>query len=343
MGRPVVFLSSTVRDLGPYRRHVAEQLGRLGYATVLGEEFGARDADAAESSLVEIARCQVFVGVYARRYGFLPPSRNPRRISVTEMEYDEAVRLDLPRLLFVLRGSSIGQTDEATVQGLQAVPDDEKRPSDFLAAYRDDHLSESGEKLSQFLLRVGQERVWSEFSTPEDLAAEVALAVSRLEGWRPPQLISTDERFVGREALLDQVTATFVEGSRTALVGIPGIGKTTLAHRAAHQSAGSFSGGVFWNSLGPEARDADAVLAQSMSKWALSHPIGRLAAASKLSARDLRRWLSEAPGPLLFVLDDVWHLGPVPRFCFHHGRVNTLEIIPSAQHDVDVVYDVLAD
>src|SRR5688572_16757395 len=82
-----IFLSSTSRDLREHREAVVRRCQTRGYSLVAMEEFGAQDASASSVSVSEVAPCDVFVGVYARRYGYVPEGATR---SVTEMEYDEA-------------------------------------------------------------------------------------------------------------------------------------------------------------------------------------------------------------------------------------------------------------
>src|SRR5215510_9202969 len=93
-----IFLSSTSLDLREHRAAVVRKCTARGYSVVVMEEFGAQDAQAASASVAEVGPADVFVGLYARRYGYVPPGQTQ---SVTEMEYDEAARLSKPRLLFV--------------------------------------------------------------------------------------------------------------------------------------------------------------------------------------------------------------------------------------------------
>ena len=50
--------------------------------------------------LKDVADCDVYIGIFARRYGWVPPGE---RISITELEYRQAVRCKKDLLLFLLR------------------------------------------------------------------------------------------------------------------------------------------------------------------------------------------------------------------------------------------------
>ena len=52
----------------------------------------------------DVAKCDTYVGVFAWRYGYVPKGKsNPKRVSVTELEYATAIRKKIPALLFLLK------------------------------------------------------------------------------------------------------------------------------------------------------------------------------------------------------------------------------------------------
>lgn len=89
-----VFLSSTQKDLKPFRETVSRALKRDGHEVVEMERFGARSEVPLEVCLQEVVNAEVFVGIYARRYGFVP--RDSGGASITELEYREARRAGRP-------------------------------------------------------------------------------------------------------------------------------------------------------------------------------------------------------------------------------------------------------
>jgi len=83
-----VFVSSTSVDLGEYRKRVQDAIKQLGAIDISMENFGARDERPKEECLRIIREeSDLFVGIYAHRYGFIPKSDAK---SITEQEYDEA-------------------------------------------------------------------------------------------------------------------------------------------------------------------------------------------------------------------------------------------------------------
>jgi tetratricopeptide (TPR) repeat protein len=288
-GRPElqVFLSSTSLDLREHREAIRQRCEALGYRLLAMEEFGAQDDAASDVSLREIAACHVFVGVYARRYGYVPPGASR---SVTEMEYDEAKQLGKARLIFVVR------------------PDFHEH--DLLEAYRDDDDPSQARRLKTFVARIGEERVFDRFTTPAQLAERVRYALSKWEGWRPPHAPAPRRTYVGRDDLLAQLQAKIIEHQRIALLGMAGMGKSLTAAHLATTMSESFDGGVLWAALGPDATDAQRLVGETMTNWMHSHHPGRLADPETLQPNAVRGWLGEVPGPLLFVFDDIWHAQP---------------------------------
>lgn len=280
-----VFLSSTSRDLKEHREIVRERCTALGYDVILMEEFGAQDTNALGVSLKEVSVCDVFVGVYARRYGYIPPGLEA---SVTEQEYDEAKRLNKPRLIFVV------------------LPDYVEH--ELLEQYRDDGDPAVAAKIDAFLQRVGEERVWDTFTTPQHLASRVVFALSKWEGWRKPQPPLPARRYVGRRELLDDIQLSLENHRRVALLGIGGIGKTLTALQLAQALRETFTGGILFVSFGPEANNPGWLLDTTMRTWMQYHHPGRLVRTEELNPAIVRSWLEKVPGNLLIVFDDIWHI-----------------------------------
>ncbi|MDT5121051.1 MAG: hypothetical protein QOC96_533 [Acidobacteriota bacterium] len=109
------------------------------------EHLTATDANALEVSLRMVDKTDVYLGVFAFRYGYVPESQT---ISVTEAEYNRAVERNIPRLIFIM-------SDEHPV-----------KPADV-------ETGEGAEKLRQLKERLKKERVVAFFESPDDLLAKV--------------------------------------------------------------------------------------------------------------------------------------------------------------------------
>lgn len=96
-------ISSTARDLPLHRKQVEEACHRMGvFAEKMMENLTAEDANAVEVSLRLVDEADVYIGIFAYRYGFVPDYDNPDGISIAEMEYNRAVELGIPRLIFFM-------------------------------------------------------------------------------------------------------------------------------------------------------------------------------------------------------------------------------------------------
>ena len=62
------------------------------------EHLPALNAGAIEASLQMVERSDVYMGIFANRYGYVPDGHN---ISITEMEYNRAVELNKSRADFL--------------------------------------------------------------------------------------------------------------------------------------------------------------------------------------------------------------------------------------------------
>jgi len=98
-GRVRVFISSTFEDLKDFRQAVIEGISSLRHQVVSMEYLPAGSAPPLDRVRDEVSRCDAYVGLFARRYGFVPPGYDR---SITELEYREAVRRGKDTLVFLL-------------------------------------------------------------------------------------------------------------------------------------------------------------------------------------------------------------------------------------------------
>src|SRR5215469_16852538 len=334
-----VFISSTSLDLHAYRERVRDTLLNLGLFPVGMEYFGAQGTgDANTVSVDQLVGSDVYLGVYAWRYGTVLPEQ---RRSVTHQEYEEAVRLDMPRYLFLADPS----TD--TPSG----PD-----APFPASVRD---PEHRLQLDDFLAEVSRRHVVDFFKTPDDLAARVATALSKylLQIQRedlertvhpPHDLPSRIPGFVGRDRELASLVSTLGRGqdaAAVALVGMAGAGKSALAAEAVHalaNAADAFPGGTAWIRCdGRTGMDGlVAILDQLLSAWGVTLTPEELAVATsperelQVRERALQRRLASSAGrlPALLVLDNVEHDLPLSRVLDTFAALG-LSLLLTARHE----------
>jgi hypothetical protein len=145
-----IFLSSTYLDLIAHRRAAAEALERLGQQTGRMEVFGARPAEPQRACIEEIDVCELFVGIYAHRYGHVPDGSG---VSITEAELDHAIYTGKRIFAFV-------------------VDDEHPWPPKMIEAGVSDALQSLRDKIRSIATP-------DRFTTPEDLAVRVATSVGR--------------------------------------------------------------------------------------------------------------------------------------------------------------------
>ncbi len=67
-----------------------------------------------------------------------------------------------------------------------------------------------------------------------------------IQGHVPQQAPAVPSHFVGREEMIETVSAALIENTAVSLVGMGGIGKTTLATAIAHHQLEKFPDGILW-------------------------------------------------------------------------------------------------
>jgi hypothetical protein len=221
-----VMISSTALDLPEHRKQVLDACMRQSMFPVMMEHLPAADADAIAESLRMVDEAEIYLGIFAQRYGYVPKGHD---ISVTEMEYNRAVERGIPRLLFLMHGD----------HPLKAADVEKGAGAVKLEALKD---------------RLKAERVVSFFDSPADLRAKVIDSLSRYRvadltafhyvGDIPtspapyiahPYTLSQTRGLVGRQAELRQLTdwvaqpgAVVYQARILNIVAIGGMGKSAL-------------------------------------------------------------------------------------------------------------------
>lgn len=222
-----VFISSTYKDLIDYRAAAIRAVEGTNYQAGKMEVFGARSDEPVEVCLKEVLDSDLFIGIYALRYGYIPDGSD---ISITEMENAHAKKLGKVIYCFLL--------------------DDENQP--WLKKWIEGDPGKS--KLESFKKQIQKDHVCDYFTTPDDLRAKVAGALSHFVAYHDDSSNSNnvcplpkptgnslprEGFFVGREEERKTIAAALSPESRTwgALIDGPGgIGKTALAIKAAHEA-----------------------------------------------------------------------------------------------------------
>ena len=231
-----VFISSTGKDLADYRQAAIEVCNQLGLVPIAMEFFEAMGIGATEGSKSKLDDADLYVGIFAHRYGYIEDGYEK---SVTEIEFDYADEKKLHRLCFLL---------------------DPKHPWPQDAV---DH--ENYPRLEKFKGRINK-LIRAEFTSVDSFTAAVMRA---LVGWKaaagdkdekdedreegspaPPVLTfeAAHERnpyFTGRGEILDKLRETLERDGKAALSGLPGVGKTQTAREYAHRHRAEYDK-VLW-------------------------------------------------------------------------------------------------
>jgi hypothetical protein len=116
-----VYVSSTFEDLREYRDKVRLVLHQLGHVDVAMETYVAEPKRPLEKCLQDVAACELYVGIFAWRYGYVPPGQDR---SITELEYNAAIGHNKECFIFLLKEDALWppkyiDSDRATVARLR--------------------------------------------------------------------------------------------------------------------------------------------------------------------------------------------------------------------------------
>jgi len=146
-------ISSTARDLPKHREQVRLACERAGFEPrEMMEHLTALNSNAVETSLRMVDDADVYVGILAHRYGTIPKGHD---ISITEMEFNRAVELGKPWLVFFIH-----KDHELLIDDVETGP--------------------GAVKLKTLKDRIGEQRVAAFYKSPEDLRAHVVEALTAL-------------------------------------------------------------------------------------------------------------------------------------------------------------------
>jgi hypothetical protein len=141
----IAMISGTSIDLAEHRRLVIDACRRLRITPLLMDSAAGGDAETIQASVEMVDQADIFIGIYAWRYGAL-----------SEMEYKRAVERKIPILIFVMHDEH-----PRTPQMVESDPRARK-------------------KLAAFKERVRKEHVVAIFRWPQELHAKVLQALTAL-------------------------------------------------------------------------------------------------------------------------------------------------------------------
>src|SRR5437588_6186157 len=98
-----IYLSSTYGDLIEHRNLVYRALRRMHHHVIAMEDYVATDQRPLDKCLADVADSDLYIGIFAWRYGYIPLEENPDHKSITELEYRKAIENGKSRLIFILK------------------------------------------------------------------------------------------------------------------------------------------------------------------------------------------------------------------------------------------------
>ncbi|MBF0534312.1 MAG: tetratricopeptide repeat protein [Nitrospirae bacterium] len=159
-----VYVSSTIDDLKKHRAAVIKELEKIQTDPIFMENYVSDDKRPVDKCLADVSRCDIYVGIFAWRYGFIPPGYGK---SITELEYRKAADAGKSTLIFLL---------------------DEKKD------WHHRHFGDAQDQLRINALRneFKLEKSLKFFTTPKDLANKVIYAIDKLPP-KPPEAPKVDK------------------------------------------------------------------------------------------------------------------------------------------------------
>lgn len=173
-----VFISSTSRDLREYRSKVKDIVISMGMYPIIMESFHPTNSSAVQRCYDEVQQAEIFIGIYAHRYGYRPAAgmdfpggQTDGEKSITHLEYEWAVEMDIPIILFLI---------------------DEENPPKWPEKYID--KDEECERLLRFKEHLQKNHIIGFFDSISDLQVKVTTALANVTAYLPQELSEDDDR-----------------------------------------------------------------------------------------------------------------------------------------------------
>jgi len=255
-GQLTAMISSTALDLPEHRAAVKEACLAAGVFPIGMEHLPARDATGIAVSLEMVDKADLYIGIYAWRYGWVPDGSD---ISVTEMEFDRATDRQkagkLKELLiftmhedhdFKKKDIEIGEVAQQKLAAFKSKASKGRVRKEFSSVEELRRLV--SDALHEFLLR---ENAKSTHATPASSIPVINDPPSNLPGGYIGQTFVGREQFLKdlRASLLKQTHATAITQAQrpaaTVTEGLGGLGKTHAAVEYAHRHRGDYTALLF--------------------------------------------------------------------------------------------------
>lgn len=240
MPKTKVFISSTFVDLSEFRAHISQWLsGVFGLDLVIMETFGSDSAPPNINSVRRVRECDLFVGIYAHRYGTIDQSTGK---SITELELDEAKRAlssgtIYEILLYFIDNNApwLKEYIEENItakNGLERIREKAKQHTYTLFKNKDDLLF--------FIIRDVYRRLIKHIGISPLIVRKVLLPPSKKLRYPIGMEFLTSEHrtyLIGRDNESKELFNQLVNESIVLLLGDSGVGKTSLIHAGLYHKA----------------------------------------------------------------------------------------------------------
>ena len=228
-----IFLSSTQADLAEARKNILRFLSVLKSDVIAMEVFGSDESKPVDFCLSQLKKCNLFIGIYAERYGCVDP---PNGKSITELEYVEASRML--------------QADKLKALLLYVIDPKAHWPLDFVERDPDKMA-----KLFNLKNKILSSHTVSFFQNVDDLPFMILRDVIRKIGVGSERLFRAKEHkrinqraslqrpigmeyyaedfsrlFFGRDNELNALEDQIIKHKMSLLIGSSGVGKTSLLY-----------------------------------------------------------------------------------------------------------------
>jgi len=208
-----IYISSTYEDLKEYRETVYRALRRDSHDVISMEDMVAQGQKPLQACLEDVASCDIYVGIFAWRYGFIPVDEkdNPNKLSITELEYRKACEVDIPCLIFLLDEDvswPIRFIDGTTQSGIISVDNINRLRNGFKNDYVISKFKNKDELAGLVLTAVHQVTQKSIEVTSDAVAVSNGIStVSSLLLQKHPSTSFKGEKsfFVGREEYINKI------------------------------------------------------------------------------------------------------------------------------------------
>jgi tetratricopeptide (TPR) repeat protein len=198
---------------------------RAGHALTDMAYLAARDASPEDYCTEMMEQADVYVGILGRRYGAAVPARPD--LSFTELEFEAATELSLPRLVFLVGGDAAGPPQTA---------EHEARQGAFRRRVQDAGLTVAA-VTSPAELEVGLLHALSELRRHGYPGRRGGRSPTPTPLQLPPDIADFTGRAREIEAVLGALSRRADAGRNVpvwVIAGKPGVGKSALAVRVAH-------------------------------------------------------------------------------------------------------------